>query len=160
MKGALARVDSSLPPGQIRTMDEVLHDTLAQRRLNTLLLSLFGGVALLLALIGIYGVMSYTVTQRVQEIGIRMALGARPGDVVRMVVRSGLVLAAAGVAVGLLGAVALTRLMKGLLFGVSATDPSVYAVIAVLLVGVAGLASFLPARRAAHVDPMIALRSD
>jgi len=138
----------------------MMSDTLATRRLNTMLLALFGGVAMLLALIGVYGVMSYTVTQRVPEIGIRMALGARPIDVTRMVVGQGLLLALIGVVVGLAGAVAVGRLLGSLLFGVSPTDPMILAITSGLLLGIAALASYLPARRAARVDPMIALRSE
>jgi putative ABC transport system permease protein len=160
LQAAVAAVDREQPLGEVTTMERMMSDTLATRRLNTLLLSLFGGVAVLLALIGVYGVMSYTVTQRIPEIGVRMALGARPADVTRMVVGQGLLLAAIGVAVGLAAALALGRLVAGLLFGTSPTDPAVHAAIAAVLLVVAALASWLPARRAARVDPMIALRSE
>jgi putative ABC transport system permease protein len=141
-------------------MGKMMHDKLAKRRLNTLLLVLFGGVAMLLALIGVYGVMSYTVTQRIPEMGIRIALGALPGDVTRMVVGHGVLVAGIGVAVGLAGAFVVGRLIESLLYGISPTDPLVYAIVPTLLLGVAAIASFLPARRAAKVDPMIALRSE
>jgi putative ABC transport system permease protein len=157
---AVGAVDRDQPLAELTTMNAMMSDALAKRRLNTLLLVLFGGVAMLLALIGVYGVMSYTVTQRVPEIGIRIALGARPFDVTRMVVGQGLLIAGIGVAIGLAGAFALGRFLEGLLYGVSPTDPLVYVVISSLLLGIAALASFLPARRAAQVDPMIALRSE
>jgi putative ABC transport system permease protein len=160
LQAALAAVDKDQPLGEVTTMAKMMSDTLATRRLNTMLLALFGGVAMLLALIGVYGVMSYTVTQRVPEIGIRMALGARPIDVTRMVVGQGLLLALIGVVVGLAGAVAVGRLLGSLLFGVSPTDPMILAITSGLLLGIAALASYLPARRAARVDPMIALRSE
>ncbi len=160
LRGALAAVDSELPLGELDPMTKLMGAPMAERRLNTLLFAIFGAVALLLAVIGVYGVMSYTVTQRVPEIGIRMALGARPGDVVRMVVGQGLVLAGAGVVAGLVVALAFSRVVAGLLWGVSATDPLTYVVIAGTLVVVAVLASWLPARRAARVDPMHALRTE
>jgi putative ABC transport system permease protein len=125
-----------------------------------LLLSIFAGVALALAAIGIFGVISYGVAQRTREIGVRVALGADPASVLRIVVGGALGLAGLGVGIGLLGALAGTRVLSGLLFGVTATDPATYAGVAVLLLGVAALASWLPARAATRVDPAIALRAE
>ena len=124
-----------------------------------LLVGLFAGLGLLLAGVGIYGVVSYSVAQRTNEIGVRIALGARAADVVRLVLKQGLALAAIGVAIGLSASLALTRLMKGLLFGVSATDPLTFVVIALLLIGVALMAALVPARQAAKVNLMVALRN-
>jgi len=133
-------------------------DSLAQRRFNMLLLAAFAGLALLLAAIGTYSVLSYTVRRRVQEIGIRMALGAQNRDVLRMVLGQGARLVFAGVVIGTVVALALTRLMASQLFGVTATDPLTFAGVALLLVAVALFACYLPARRAMQVDPMVALR--
>jgi putative ABC transport system permease protein len=140
------------------TLDRALAETIAPRRFNLLLLAIFASVAVLLAAIGIYGVMSYTVTQRAREIGLRMALGADRGQVVRMVVWQGMLVAGAGIASGLVAAFALTRLMASLLFDVKPTDPETFATVAAGLAGVAFLACWFPGKRAARVDPMVALR--
>src|SRR5205085_1455601 len=140
------------------TMQNVVDESLAQSRFATVMLGTFSGLALLLAAVGIYGVISYSVTQRTHEIGVRMALGAGRGAVLREVVGGGFKLAAIGVGIGLVGAFVATRAMTALLFEVRAGDPLVYAAIAALLGGVALLACYIPARRAAAVDPMIALR--
>jgi putative ABC transport system permease protein len=139
-------------------MTEYLHDSLSRRRFNLILLSVFGGVALLLAAVGIYGVISYGVTQRTHEMGIRMALGAKPRDVLRLVVRQAMMLALGGVGIGILASLALTRLMKNLLFSVSVTDPLTFIAIAVLMTLIALVACLIPARRATKVDPLVALR--
>jgi putative ABC transport system permease protein len=158
LRAALTSVDKSLPVYDLKPMTEYLRDSLARRRFNLILLTTFAGVALVLAAIGIYGVISYGVTQRTHEIGIRMALGAGRGDVLGLVIRQGMRMALVGVVIGLLASVALTRLMETLLFGISVTDPLTYTVIALLLTSVALLACFVPARRATKVDPLLALR--
>jgi putative ABC transport system permease protein len=151
-------IDSDQPIYSIRTMDEIRAESVAPERLNLTLLSIFAGIALLLAIVGIYGVMSYSVTQRTHEIGIRMAIGAQPRDVFRMVIGQGMMLALIGVAVGLVGAFGLTRLMTTMLFGVEPTDPATFAAIAVLLTAVALVACYVPGRRATKVDPVVSLR--
>src|ERR1043166_1683018 len=158
LRAAVTSVDKSLPVYALKPMTEYLHDSLLRRRFNLILLSVFGGVALLLAAVGIYGVISYGVTQRTHEMGIRMALGAKPRDVLKLVVRHAMVLALGGVGIGLLASWALTRLMKGLLFSVSVTDPMTFIAIAVLMTLIALLACLIPARRATKVDPLVALR--
>jgi ABC-type antimicrobial peptide transport system permease subunit len=151
-------VDGQLPISKIRTMDQVVSESTARQNFNMLLLSIFAGMALLLAAIGIYGLMSYTVEQRTPEIGIRMALGAGRGDMLKLIVRQGMLLSGIGVVVGLAAAFGLARLLGSLLFGVKATDPFTYATVALVLFSVALLASYVPARRATKIDPLIALR--
>ncbi|HKC87305.1 MAG TPA: FtsX-like permease family protein, partial [Blastocatellia bacterium] len=143
-----------------RTMVEVMGASVEARRFNMLLLGVFAAVAMLLAAVGIYGVMSYAVTQRTREIGVRVALGARPRDVIRMVVGRGMLLTSIGAAAGVALSLGLTRLMSGMLFGVGAKDPLTFACVSVLLAGVALLACYIPARRAARVDPMVSLRRE
>jgi putative ABC transport system permease protein len=151
-------IDKDQPIYNVRTMDDVVMNSLGTRRLSMQLFAVFAGAALLLAAIGIYGVMAYSVTQRTQEIGIRMALGAQRSDVLALVIRQGMMLTVIGVVVGLAGAFALTRLMANLLFGVAATDPLTFVVIPLLLLIVATMATYFPARRAMKVDPVTALR--
>jgi putative ABC transport system permease protein len=160
VRAAMRAADATQAVSHLRTMEDVLSWALAQRQFNMLLLSVFASLALLLSSIGIYGVMSYSVQQRTNEIGIRMALGAQPLNVLWLIIRHGLALTLIGVMLGLVAALALTRLMKTLLFGVSATDPLTFTVIALLLTFVALLACWIPARRATNIDPMTALRCE
>jgi putative ABC transport system permease protein len=153
-------VDKDIPVTNIETMERLMAKSVAPRQFNLLLLGLFALAGLVLAAVGLYGVLSYTVTQRTREIGVRMALGAHRGDVLRLVIGEGMKLALIGASLGLGGALALTRLLKTLLFGVSATDPLTFIVIAAVLIIVALLACWIPARRATKVDPMISLRSE
>jgi putative ABC transport system permease protein len=158
IREGVASVDKDIAVANIQTMQRILNDSVAGRRLNMMLLSIFATVALILASVGIYGVLSYSIAQRTHEIGVRMALGAKSTDVLRLVIGHGLRLVLAGVGIGMAGAFVLTQVMKSLLFEVSATDPLTFAVIPLILTAVALLSSYVPARRAMKVDPMIALR--
>jgi predicted permease len=158
--GEVKSLNKNLPAPKVQTMNERLSDVVAQPRFQTLLLSLFGLLTLLMVSAGIYAVVSYSVTQRIHEIGVRMALGAQQSDVLRLVIVQGMKQVLIGLAIGLAGALALTRVMKGLLYGVSTTDPLTFTAIALLLSCVALLACLIPARRAARVDPMAALRCE
>jgi putative ABC transport system permease protein len=151
-------IDRDQPVSDVKTMEAVFEATLGQRRLTMLLLGMFASVALLLATVGIYGVVAYSVAQRTQEVGIRRALGAQQGDIVRLILGQGLGMVLGGIAIGLGGALALTRVMTNLLFHVKATDPATFVGIALLFVVVALAGSYIPARRAARIDPMAALR--
>ena len=151
-------IDKDVPVADVQTLAQVISESLATRRSTMLLLAAFAGLALLLGSIGIYGVVTYAVSQRTHEIGIRIALGAQMSDVLRLVIRNGMVLVLAGVGIGLAGAFALTRLMSTLLFEVRSTDALTFAIVSALLIAVALLACYLPARRATRVDPLVALR--
>jgi len=157
---AIWSVDSSLPVFQMRTLQDLYNQSLARTSFTLVLLAIAGAMALVLGIIGIYGVIAYAVTQRTREIGIRMALGAQSARLRRMFVRHGLMLAGIGAIIGLGAAAGLTRLMSSLLFGVKALDPLTYAGVAVILVAAAALASYIPARRATAVDPLDALRAE
>ena len=153
-------IDGEVPVSDVSTLDEVLDESARSRRWTMALLAAFAGLALLLAAVGIYGVMAWMVSQRTREIGIRMALGAQTRDVFQLIGGEGFVLVLAGIGMGLAGALALTRLMSSLLFGVSPTDAATFAAVPAVLGAVALLACYLPARRAARVDPTVALRCD
>ncbi len=156
----LAQIDKDQPMANIATMEEILADSVTEPRLESLLLGPFGGLGLVLAAVGIYGVTSYSVTLRTHEIGIRMALGAKHDDVLKMVIEQGMKLAVVGVAVGVVASLALTRLIASLLYGIKPTDPLTFALVSIGLAAVALLASYIPARRATKVDPMVALRHE
>jgi len=160
VKAAIWAVNKTQPISKIETLEQVLSASLARRRLYMILLGVFAGAALLLASVGIYGVVSYSVNQRTQEMGIRIAVGAERGDVLRLVLGQGARAALLGIAAGIAAALVLTRLMASLLFDVSATDPLTYLAVATLLTLVALSASYIPARRAMRVDPMVALRHE
>jgi putative ABC transport system permease protein len=158
LRNAVQTIDPTQPVTNIRTLDQIVSDSIAQPRLNMLLMGLFGGLALILAAVGIYGLLSYAVTERTREIGTRMALGAQVPDVLRLVLKQGMTLALIGEVIGLVGAFALTRVIRGLLFGVAPTDAMTFIAVAAVLTSVALLACYFPARRAAKVDPLVALR--
>jgi predicted permease len=158
IRSQVVSIDRDQPVSAVQTMDEVVEADEGQRRLVVRLLGLFAGVALSLTMVGIYGVIAYSVAQRTRELGIRRALGAQPGNIVSLVIREGLGMTLGGVVIGLAGALALTRVMKAFLFQVSATDPLIFAAIALLLALLALTACYIPARRATRIDPMAALR--
>jgi ABC-type antimicrobial peptide transport system permease subunit len=164
MRSAVERavwgVDSTMPVQETQSMQQVLHDWPADRRFYMMVLASFAGLALLLAALGIYGVLAYLVTLRTRELGIRVALGASSREVLRLVVGHGLRMTGLGVGIGLAGALLLTRLMQSLVFGVSTTDPVTFVAVVATLAGAALLASYLPAHRATKVDPMQALRTE
>ncbi len=160
LHAAVLELDKDLPVSRVADLAEVVSDTMGVRRLSVALFALFAALALVLAAVGIYGVISYSVSRRTHEMGVRMALGAEGGRVLRMVVRQALVLSVAGVALGIASGMALTRLMRAMLFQVSATDPTAFVGASLFLLAVAAVAGYVPARRAARVDPMIALRHE
>jgi putative ABC transport system permease protein len=160
IQNEVSALDRGIAPSDVKTMGQYLGAAVAQPRFSAMLFSLFALLALLLAAVGLYGVMAYTVSQRTREVGVRMALGAQPAGVLRLMIAQGMRLTLLGVGVGLAGAFALARLMKALLFGVSETDPATFAAIVLLLATIAFVACWIPARRATKVDPMIALRAE
>ncbi|HET7565036.1 MAG TPA: ABC transporter permease, partial [Gemmatimonadaceae bacterium] len=160
LRRVVASVDADTPVSDIRMMTDLISTSLARPRFAMALLAAFGALALVLGAVGIYGVLASVVGERAHEIGVRMALGAKPADVLRMVIRQGVTLTLVGIIVGILGSVAITRLLASLLYGVSAIDPVTFVGVPIVLIGVAVAASYLPARRAARVDPIVALRSD
>jgi len=158
LRQAVAEVDRTVPVSQVKTMEHIVSESVTQPRFNLFLLGVFSGLALLLSVAGIYGVTAYTVTQRTHELGIRIALGAQVGDVLRMILGRGMAVIGMGLAIGLIAAFALMRLMNSLLFGVTATDPFTFIGITVVLIAAGLLACYIPARRATKVDPLTALR--
>jgi putative ABC transport system permease protein len=160
LREAAASVDRDQPVFDVKTLEQRLDDSLGSRRFNAALIGCFALIAAILAAIGVYGVMSYLVALRTSEIGIRMALGARPGQVLRLIVREGLVLGLIGGFVGVAGALGLSRFLATLLYGVGTQDPGTFAAAAVMLFGAVLAACFIPGRRAAHIDPVTALRHE
>jgi putative ABC transport system permease protein len=160
VRAAVHSLDPELPIGDVEALERTVERVTGQPRFRAFLIGSFAVAALLLAAVGLYGLISYTVAQRAPEIGVRLALGATPLQVGRLILGQGLALAGAGVVLGLAGAIAATRLLEGLLYSVSTTDPTVYTVLAGLLLAIAALACYVPARRAMRVDPVVALRSE
>jgi putative ABC transport system permease protein len=159
-RAAVHAVDRDTPVDRVRTLDQVVTDSVAGRRFNLLLLGLFAALALTLAAVGIYGITSYSVVQRTRELGLRMALGALPGAVLRLLIAESGALAGLGLALGLAAALALTRVMASLLYGVASTDPLTFGGVALALVLIALFSAYLPGRRATRLDPMTALRNE
>ena len=160
LRSTIWSFDRNLPVAEVATMARVVSEANARPRFTLVLLAAFAGVALVLAAVGIYGVMTYAVSRRLHEIGVRLALGAEPFTVVRMVVREGMSVALLGAAAGFAGALLLTRSMSGFLYGVRASDPLTFAGVSLLLIGAALVATYVPARRAARTDPLLALRAE
>ncbi|MFI5246484.1 MAG: FtsX-like permease family protein, partial [Gemmatimonadales bacterium] len=160
LRAEIAALDPTLPLSNVRSMENHLGIALLPARLSGAVLGIFGILGLVLAAVGIYGVMAYSVAQRTREIGIRMAIGAAAGDVMRLVMRQGMALVLAGTAIGLAGAVAASRLIRGILYGSGANDPLTFVAVPFVLMGVAMLATWIPARRAAAMDPLLALRHE
>ena len=158
VKDAVASLDRSVPVYEVRTLDDYVGRSMEQDKFITLMLGIFAGVALLLTLVGLYGVLAYSVQQRTHEIGVRMALGAQESNVLRLVLSQGLLLTLLGVAAGVVGALATTPLIRAELFGIGSADPATYLALTMLLAAVAMAAGWVPARRATRVDPMVALR--
>jgi putative ABC transport system permease protein len=151
-------IDPEQPIADVRTMEQVVSKSIARARFNTLLLAIFAVVALVLASVGLYGVMNYSATQRTHEVGIRMALGATRADIMRLVVGNGMLLTLIGIGIGIVASIGLTRVMQSFLFGVGATDAVTFIAVSALLIAVALVANYIPARKATRVNPVIALR--
>ena len=160
MRDAIGSLDRAVPVTQIQTMDDVIASANARPRFTLVLLATFAAVALSLAAVGIYGVISYAVSRRTHEIGVRMALGATPADVVRLIIEQGMTVVAGGIVAGLAGALLVARLMTTMVYGVRVTDPLTYGAVAALLGVIAVLASYIPARRATRIDPLVAMRTE
>ena len=160
VKAAVGELDPDLPIGDVKTIERIIDESTGQPRFRSFLLASFAGLALLLAAVGVYGLIAFTVAQRIPELGVRLALGANPWQVFRLVMRQGLTLVALGIAIGVAAAVGATTLVKGLLFDTSPTDPAIYALLSAALLAIAALACYVPARRAMGVDPMTALRAE
>jgi ABC-type antimicrobial peptide transport system permease subunit len=160
MRAAVQAVDSTQPVSQVRLLADMINSSLAPRRFVVTVLGVFAGLALLMAVIGLYGVISYAVTQRTQEMGVRMALGAEPAEILRLVLSQGVRLACAGAAIGLVVSLIASRLLRNQLFHVSSFDPLTFTLVAAVLIGAALAASYIPARRATRVDPLVALRHE
>jgi putative ABC transport system permease protein len=160
VKAAVAQVDPDVPIGDVKTMEQIIEQSTGEPRFRSFLIASFAALALLLAAVGVYGLISFTVTQRVPEIGVRLALGASPRQVFSQVIGQGVRLALIGIVLGLVAAAAATSLLRGLLFNTNATDPVIYLTLSVLLLAMAAVACYVPARRAMRVDPMTALRSE
>jgi putative ABC transport system permease protein len=158
LRAAVLAIDKNLAIFNVKTLERVVSDSIAQPRFNMVLLGIFAGLALILASVGIYGVMSYSVTQRTQELGVRIALGAQRRDIFSLVLKQGIILALIGVGIGLAAAIGLSKVVASVLYGISATDPVTFISVAVIMIAVALVACFFPARKATKVDPLTAMR--